>query len=685
MRPQPLAAALTAALALPAYATDAVTDPDVITILIRKPRQLLAAPDQTQFSPAKLEGISNDGGEMLRDLPGVSGSRMGGVGIDPVIRGQSQTRLNVLLDGAYIHGGCPNRMDPPTSYVSPLAYDQVTVLRGVQSVLYGGGGSGGTVLFERTTPRFTEDEAPRLRFDTGYLGNADARNADLDLSIGTPDAFARFGGSWQKSGNYQDGSGRTVRSAFDARGGRFTFGLTPDADTRLEFDIDRAERRDVLFAGAGMDSPEDNATTLRIGGEKTGLGGAVSAVRGEFYRAQVDHLMDNYSLRPLAPGAMKMSVPTTSDTTGGRFSFDVPMGDGTWTFGADFQRNERMAVRYAGPTLAMTQSILWPDVDIEQWGVFAELAQPLGDGRKLKAGLRADFVDPSAGAADRKSTTGTPNQLYRRYYGYDAGEADNETNIGGLLRLEQRLDESLTAFAGVSRSLRTADATERFLAGGSPTPTSVWVGNPGLDPEDHRQIDLGLNWQGSAADAQISLFYDWAHDFILRDRAAGQSGILKSDGATIYRNVDARLYGAELTFGAKFTPQLAARGELSYVRGRNIDDDRNIAQIPPLSGRVSLDWDAERWSAGAQMRFAARQENIDLTSGLDLRETPAWAVLDLYGATELRRGVRLSLGVDNVFDREYAYALNRASAFDPTVTQVNEPGRSAWLKLAVDL
>jgi iron complex outermembrane receptor protein len=101
-----------------------------------------AMPDEyNQVSPT-----SADGGEFLRQINGVSGSRFGGRGIDPIIRGQSQTRLNVLLDGAYIHGGCPNRMDPPTSWAALETYEEVIVIKGVQTLQYGGGGSGGTVL-----------------------------------------------------------------------------------------------------------------------------------------------------------------------------------------------------------------------------------------------------------------------------------------------------------------------------------------------------------------------------------------------------------------------------------------------------------------------------------------------------------------------------------------------------------
>ncbi len=57
-----------------------------------------------------------DGSEVLRDVTGADLSRMGGHGLEPFVRGQSQGDLTVLLDGATVHGGCPNRMDPATSY-----------------------------------------------------------------------------------------------------------------------------------------------------------------------------------------------------------------------------------------------------------------------------------------------------------------------------------------------------------------------------------------------------------------------------------------------------------------------------------------------------------------------------------------------------------------------------------------
>ena len=41
----------------------------------------------------------------------------------------------------------------------------------------------------------------------------------------------------------------------------------------------------------------------------------------------------------------------------------------------------------------------------------------------------------------------------------------------------------------------------------------------------------------------------------------------------------------------------------------------------------------------------------------------------------------MKFGIDNVFDKLYAEHLNKPNAFDPTVNQVNEPGRSLWARV----
>ena len=187
-----------------------VTDP-------RQPRQPLPA---------------HDGADFLKTIPGFSVIRKGGTDGDPVLRGMAGTRLNILLDGEQILGGCGGRMDPPTAYIFPESYDRVTVIKGPQSVVNGPGSSAGSVLFERDIKRLV---APGFKAAGSVMAGSFSRHDELvDLTGGTPDVYLRGILTNSRSGDYQDGSGRKVHSRYERWSANATLGWTPDNNTRLE-------------------------------------------------------------------------------------------------------------------------------------------------------------------------------------------------------------------------------------------------------------------------------------------------------------------------------------------------------------------------------------------------------------------------------------------------------------------
>ena len=639
-------------------------------------------PATTEFESSALSP-GRESADALRDLLGVSGSRMGGHGTDVSIRGQSQTQINVLLDGAYVHGGCPNRMDPPTSYASGGKYESITVIRGAQTLEYGGGGSGGTILFERVTERFTDVEPLRGEVDAGYRENGNTAEFGVDAAGGGTQGFVRFIGSLTDAHSYDDGDGNEVPSAYTQRDGSLILGYTPTDLTRVEISYEKQETRDLLFPGAGMDSPMADNDTLRLKLDSSDVGGAFTRVKAEIYRSEVEHVMDNYTLRPQAGAFMR--APSISDTTGGRLVGELAARYGHWKIGIDTQRNDRDALRY-NDTTATLNSVMWPGVEIDQTGVFAELTHAYDPQNRITGGLRYDHVRSDASKADLDPPGGpmSPNQLYAIYYKGAQAHRVTDHNIAGLLRYEHDLaDRAGTLYASLSRSVRTPDATERYMASNGVTPAARWVGNPDIDPETHHQIEVGAVITGERWQAEGSVYYNDVSDYILRDRytAAGNN-------ASIFRNVDATLIGGEAKVSYRFTSNLHGEAGVAYVRAENDTDDRPIAQTPPLEALVTLEYMQERWIGGARVRAAATQTRVDTASstgiagqGLDVGETSGWAVLDLYGRYDVTDSLRLDIGVDNILDKTYAQHLNRANAFDPTQVQVNEPGRSGWVKL----
>jgi iron complex outermembrane receptor protein len=639
-------------------------------------------------SDALHSGQIRDAGELLRVAPGVSSGRMGGHGLDPRVRGLGESSIRVLVDGAEIHGGCPNRMDPPSSYAAAEGFDEVSIIRGVQTLRYGN--APGTVLFERKPVRFVDDAWWKIDLSTVGGSFHDGPALGFRAAVGTSKVSIRAEADRLAMDSYKDGEGTVVPSAFDSRNGMVTLGWTPDELTSLSLSYEANRTSDALYAGAGMDSPFSNNDAVRFAYRRSNGGGLLAEMSATLYWSAVEHLMDNYSLREwTAPMALR--APSTSDSTGGRLWADLHATDVlNITVGVDIARNSRDALRFAGQSpdaVTMLQSVLWPDVDLLQGGLLLEGRARLDETGMLRFGVRGDRHSASAGAADLKPAgmNPSPRQLWGTYYG-SVNDDWQSTDLGGFLRYEHRLGVGgLGFFAGLSRTARAADTTQRYMAANGMNPAMRWVGNPELDPAVHTQLDLGMNWSTVDSTFEATLFYDDVTDEILRDRAHGQEGILQSDNATVYRNVEARRAGAELVGRWRIGSAFTVGGDAAYVYAQNTTDDRPIAQTPPLEGRLLASWASGLWGASGTLRWAARQTRVDddptTGSGLDVGETPGWAALDLAADVALGAGFRVFAGVDNALDRTYAYHLNRDNAFDPTPVRVNEPGRVFWLRL----
>jgi len=125
----------------------------------------------------------------------------------------------------------------------------------------------------------------------------------------------------------------------------------------------------------------------------------------------------------------------------------------------------------------------------------------------------------------------------------------------------------------------------------------------------------------------------------------------------------------------------------AYVHATNTSDNRPIAQTPPLSGTLSLDYKQAWFRLGGNLLMDAQQSRVDddmgTGSGLDVQETSGFAILDVYSHININKHTTLKLGVNNLFDRSYSYHVNRANVdpFNSDPIQVNEPGRAFWLNL----
>jgi len=625
---------------------------------------------------------AHDGADYLKTIPGFSVIRKGGTDGDPVFRGMAASRINMLLDGEQILGGCGNRMDPPTAYVFPEAYDRVVVIKGPQTVLHGAGNSAATVLFESTPPDFTE---AGWRARGSALGGSARRN-DLvgDIAFGNRQAYARVNGTRAEADDYEDGAGTRVHSEYLRWNTNAVLGWTPNDTTRIEL-TGALSDGEAAYADRAMDGVEFQRENVGLKLETKELGRVVSRLELQAYYNYVDHVMDNYSLRSFAPSAMMPGRAVSNPdrrTTGGRLAVDLQgPGDLRATLGIDRQDNRHRVRSTMNETMMPYENMARvEDARFQNTGLFAESTIPLGRNQRVVAGLRADRWEARDSRA--RISLGMMGSMPN-----PTANAQRRTTLeSGFARFERDLTAApMTLYAGLGHVQRFPDYWE-LLGGGKESADSLSAFST-TRPEKTTQLDVGMVYRSGRLALSLSGFASDINDYILI-----QSNFRKGmRRATIARNVDAKTIGAEADAVLALTPALKVTGTLAYTRGTNDTDGGPLAQMPPLELRAGLDWHQGNWSAGllthvvaAQKRFALNQGNI---VGQDLGRTGSFAVVSLNGAWRATPHVLISAGVDNLLDRVYAEHLSRGgsmiSGFVQT-TRVNEPGRTLWLKLSTD-
>ncbi|WP_163144008.1 TonB-dependent receptor plug domain-containing protein, partial [Arhodomonas sp. KWT] len=288
-----------------------------------------------------------DGGAYLKPIPGFSLSRKGGTNGDPALRGLGGSRLNIGVNDSAIPGGCPHRMDPPTAYVVPEAFDRITVLKGPQSVRYGASVAG-TVRFERDTERF---EAPGSRATLSALGGSFDRNDGLvDVTAGNRTGYLRGIATRSEAGDYEDGDGESVHSEFERWSTTAIAGWTPDADTRMELTYERGDG-EAAYADRSMDGAAFDRTGVSLRATRENISPLIARVEATLYRNEIDHVMDNYTLRDTAPSVYRVMNPRRV-TRGGRIEATLDLSAATeLVTGVDYQhsaRDGRMAMSATG-------------------------------------------------------------------------------------------------------------------------------------------------------------------------------------------------------------------------------------------------------------------------------------------------------------------------------------------------
>ncbi len=610
MTSRPLTTAVALALALPAFTASAASDPatELDEVLVTATRTEIALRDS--LSPAQVIGraeIERSQATSLQQLlsgrAGINLTNMGGLGKQTslFLRGAGSNQLLVLVDGVRIGSataGLPALQDLPVELI-----ERIEIVRGPHSSLYGADAIGGVIQI------FTRRERSGLQ-PRAMVGAGSNHLREASAGIGGGNERGWFGADFA----FLRTDGINACEGTAAGWGAGCFADEPDRDGY--------RNRSASLRGGGKFG---DAWTLEG-----------SALRAEGYN-HYDGSWANYSetVQQVYTGKLRYapSARMAWQATVGR-SRDESDDFGSAGFVGGLQtRRDQAALQgdfQLKPGQQLTAGADWLDDHItgstaydvdsrDNTGVFAEYQGRFGP-QQLQAGLRYD---------------------------------DNEqfgSHTTGNLGWGWHFDGGLLLSARYSTGFRAPSFNDLYYP---------YYGNPDLQPEESKNLNLALSGQVQAWRWTLDVFENRVDDLISFDSATWLPG-----------NVDrARLRGGEITVATTVAGwDLSA--QYSHVDPRNRSQGANRGKLLPRrardTGRIDLDRDFGDFAFGTTVNAAGSR----FDDAANLVRVDGYATVDLRVEYAFHSDWTVLARVTNLFDRDYQL-----------VDWYNQPGREFGLNL----
>ncbi len=576
-------------------------------------------------------------GETLKNEPGITSQSFGpGVG-QPVIRGQSGSRVHVLQNGLGSLDVSSLSPDHANS-TEALWAERIEVLRGPATLLYGSGAIGGVVnvLDNRIPDQMPEKPvggAVEQRYNTINEGKSTAFKLDggVGMLAWHLDGFYRDSVNLQIPGDAIDedaeaqshadehDSGRLLNSNTRARSGTAGLSLIGEKGF-VGFSINRLDNNYGVPPGAHAHEDGEAESSVRIDLKQN---------RYDMKAEVFDPLPFAESLRMRLGYNDYQHIELENGETGTVYSNEgfesrLELIQKPWAF---FDHGVVGVQTKNSEFSAIGEEAVVPKSNIDSFGLFT-VQDIHTDYITYEVGMRVEqqWIDP----IDRAVTSHTPVSF----------------SVSSLWSVTDQDSLKLT----FSRSQRAPDIQELFSRGPHLATSSYEIGEAGLTVETSHNIELGLHIDRDWLQADFNLYQNWVQDYITQNNIGlffdhdSETVVAVCGGddclpvyQTQQRDAEFQGFEAQVTVPLLTTEygHLDSRLFGDYVRGR-FSDGGDIPRMPPLRYGMQLSWEHSDWSANIRMTRAERQDN----PGVNETETDGYWLLDI--------GVRyrLTLGED---------------------------------------
>lgn len=533
-------------------------------------------------------------GETLTNIPGVSNSSYGPSVGRPVIRGMDGDHIKILQNGLGNLDVSNLSADHGVS-IDPLIIEQIELIRGPSSLLYGNGISGGVI-------NAIDHRIPKEAF-TGITGRAESRYESVNrgksnaavVDLGTSsfvihmDAYNRNtenlsipGGAVSKYSNEASrGKGSLLNSSSNTYGGAIGASMIFDNG----------------FAGLSFSnhnsnygSPKEDTVRLDMESNRWDFSSELKELPSFFNRIKVRMSNTDYQHSEIDAGVVATTFKNKG--TGGSFEMGHKELYGlNGLVGFAFDNSQFKSIgdeSFAPNSQTVSQSIYM----LEEYKF---------NQHKISFALRR--AEHQIDSIDNKSFS------------------TNNASIGE----EHIFNDIWTVKTNINHLERAPSYFELFADGVHAATGQYIVGNSSIKNEISNGIDFNIKRKDITNTTSVSAYYNYFNNYIGSFNTGNQRNGMDE---AIFKSVKASFKGVELESKELVTDNLTANFRTEYVIAKNEDTGAYLPRIAPLKIGIGSTYQKERYSfninliqAFAQTKLSANELKTDAYTNLSLLAT----------------------------------------------------------------
>jgi hemoglobin/transferrin/lactoferrin receptor protein len=612
--------------------------------------------------------------EALEELPGVSVQKTGPGQGSPFIRGFTGFRNVLQIDEVRLNNSVFR--EGPNQYwatVDSYLIDRMELIRGPSSVLYGSDSMGGTLLAWTTEPAL-DGSGFHGRSIFRYASHEESFQARQEFSMSGDAVGAMIGGTFRDYGDLRAADlGRLEETGYDQYGAdaKLVFGVGAKSKIVVAYQHDRTQDANRWHRTVNNDHRWQGTAA---GTERSDLIDqerdlAYLQYHGKYEGAFVDAVTVGVSYHRQAEDENRNQNPATAQAQFRDFDVDTVGGfaragkDTTWGYVTaglevylDWVASSGVNRNAAGVSTVLPRGNVAAEADYLLWGIYLQDEIDFGAVhvtpgiRFSRASVDADGVDPVMGGSPL-----IPDSL-----------EDDYQAVTGSLRVVIRATDEWNVIAGWGMGFR-APSLDDTTGSASVAGGSTDFGGPDLDPEKSHTFDLGVRADHKVWGVTAFGFYTLLRDFINRVNIGDVNGDTFADFARVNAG-EGWVYGFEAALFYRPWEELTlffdwgyARGKVDQVSGTGADlGEQPLGKVGPSMIHLGARWEPKGKGTWAELLWTAADEqtHLSVTDVTDTQRippggTPGYGMLTLRGGFTVAETLRISVAVENVFDKDY--------------------------------